>query len=354
MIRFFITLATLLGCFICEGQPLQPGFEKKEYIRLAAISARFGSSTYYKDLPVPEGYEHVYRSEILGLDNRWDLWLGRDRPAVISIRGTTANTISWLANFYAAMIPAKGVIQLNGRDSFVYRCSDDPRAAVHAGWLLSTGCMAADINRKIDSCYSVGIRDFIITGHSQGGAIAYLLTAYLRHRQIHQDLPSDIRFKTYCSAAPKPGNQQFAYTYEKLTEGGWALNVINSADWVPEVPLTVQTLDDMAKVNPFIGAKKRLRKMKFPANIALVRMYNQLDKPTRRAQKNIQKYLGNYTSGLIKKSLDGWDAPDYYNSSYYVRTGNLVILYADAEYYDQFPDDANNAFVHHMHQPYLF
>ncbi len=333
---------------------LKPGFDKSEYLAMAKITARFGDSSYFEQIPAPEDYHFVYRSSVSGLDNCWDLWISDQSVAVISIRGTTANSISWLANFYAAMVPAKGTLKLNGHDSFVYECAKDPRAAVHTGWLISTGFLAKDVVSKIDSCYQAGIRNFIITGHSQGGAIAYLLTSYLYHRQRNQELPQDIRMKTYCSAAPKPGNLQFAYEYEMLTQGGWAYNVVNSADWVPEVPVSVQTVDDMARINPFMHARQAIRQQKFPKNIALRRMYNQLDKPARKTQRNYQKYFGKYTSGLVRKSLHELIPPVYYNSNHYVRTGNIVVLFADDAYYKVFPDDPQKTFRHHLHPAYLY
>ena len=53
---------------------------------------------------------------------------------------------------------------------------------------------------------------------------------------------TSLNIKTYCSAAPKPGNLFYAYDFEHITEGGWAFNVVNSADWVPELPSTTQTV----------------------------------------------------------------------------------------------------------------
>ncbi len=101
-------------------------------------------------------------------------------------------------------------------------------------------------------------------GHSQGGAIAYLLTAHFYNLQQQGKLPADIRFKTYCSAAPKPGNLYFAYDYETTTRGGWACNVVNAADWVPETPFSVQTVSDFNTTNPFVNAKKGNQQTKVP------------------------------------------------------------------------------------------
>lgn len=348
----------VLNCFVfcCSAQELQPGFDKNEYRQMMLISARTGGdSTYISQFPEPEKYRMIYRSEIVGLDNLWDLWMDESsKNAVISLRGTTANATSWMANFYAAMVPAKGTLQLSETERFDYHLADNEKAAVHVGWLLSTAYLSKDILPKIDSLYQAGTTNILIMGHSQGGAIAFLLTAHLKNLQKTNVLPQEIQFKTYCSAGPKPGNLFFAYEYEAMTQNGWAFNVVNSADWVPETPFSVQTLDDFNKTNPFVNAKSMIKKMKFPQNIALKSVYKKLDKPSRKAQKNYEKYLGNMTSKIIKKSLPDFQPPTYFQSNDYVRTGTTVVLFATPEYYQLYPDDEEKIFVHHFHEPYLY
>jgi hypothetical protein len=191
-------------------------------------------------------------------------------------------------------------------------------------------------------------------GHSQGGAINYLLTAYLYSLQKQNILPGDIRFKTYCSAAPKPGNLFFAYYFESITENGWAFNVVNSADWVPETPVSIQTLNDFNETNLFKNAKSDIKKLKFPKNIILKKIYNKLDKPTKKAQKRYEKYLGKMTSKIIKKSLPDFVPPQYFESNNYVRTGNTVVLFAGDDYYEKFPAVSHDISTHHNFKAYLY
>ncbi|WP_375445645.1 META domain-containing protein [uncultured Fibrella sp.] len=351
-------LGTLLWLTIrytsASAQPLAPGFDKAEYIELLKISAQFGDSTYVASFPKPQRFTAVYRSPVVGLDNRWDLWTDTGKTAVISLRGTTANSVSWLSNFYAAMVPAKGELQLADNEVFPYHLADNPRAAVHVGWLVSTAFLTNDILPKIDSCYRKSIKDMLIMGHSQGGAIAFLLTAHLYALQRQGKLPANIRFKTYCSAGPKPGNLYFAYAYEAMTQGGWAYNVVNSADWVPEVPFSIQTVNDMNVTNPFAGADQVIKKQSFLKRIVFRKVYNDLSKPALKAQKNYQKYLGKVASNTVKKNLNGYVPPDYYNSNHYVRTGTTIVLLADSAYYRRYPDSQEKLFVHHFHPPYLY
>jgi len=355
-----VTLSVLLvlqiWCMPITLAQLKPGFNKAEYAELIKVSMRSTASPVYFDtLPAPENFRMLYQSPVIGLENLWDLWIDKtNQIAAISIRGTTQNSVSWLANFYAAMVPAKGTMRLSDSETFDYTLSEHPQAAVHVGWLVSLAFLTKDILPKMDSLNKQGIRDFVIVGHSQGGAIAFLLTAYLHHLKIAGRLPADMRLKTYCSAGPKPGNLYFAYSYETLTRGGWAYNVVNSADWVPEVPFSIQTVNDFNATNPFVNVDAVIKAQKFPKNIALRHLYNKLDKPTRRAQKNYEKYLGKMTSTLIQKSLPEYQSPEYYHSNNYVRTGTTIVLMADEAYFKRFPESKENIFIHHLHMPYLY
>lgn len=143
----------------------------------------------------------------MGLDNRWDFWIRDDKAGVISLRGTTAKLTSWLANFYAAMVAATGV------------------------------------------------REFIIMGHSQGETLAFLLRSHLHYLTQKGELPKDIVYKTYCSAALKPVSLYYAYDYDFLTRNGWGFTIVNTLDWVPETPFTVQRISDFNPSNPFVNVK---------------------------------------------------------------------------------------------------
>jgi Lipase (class 3) len=353
---FLITSFLLIhaGLLKSQNHELQSGFDKAEYREMLKMAVCVADTPWMNSKLVPEDFRLIYRSPVTGLDNRWDLWTDDGNIAVISIRGTTEKSESWLENFYSAMVPAKGSLNLTKDKTFTYNLSDHPRAAVHVGWLMATGFMAQDILYRIDSCYRKGIWDFIITGHSQGGGISYLLTAYLINLQKSGDLPPDIRFKTYCSAAPKPGNLYFAYDYEHMTAGGWAFNVVNSADWVPETPLSIQTIQDFNTVNPFTNAKKAIKKQSFPKRIVMNYAYGKLERPTRRAVKNYRKYLGEVAGSYVKNYLSEYQAPGYLLTNNYVRTGTTIVLYADDEYFKQYPDNPEKIFIHHMAGPYLY
>lgn len=342
-----------------QSLKLKPGFDKwecMEMLRIAQLQALDQKKWNEKrPVPLPEKFTFVYRSPLVGLQNMWDLWISKDSIAVISIRGTDIepNPVSWLVNMYAAMVPAKGELKLDPTFKFNYNLCDDSKAAVHIGFLIATAYLSRDILPKIDSCYKTGVKNFIIAGHSQGGAITYLLTSHLENLKSEHRLPSDIHFKTYASAAPKAGNLYYAYNYETITRN-WAFNTVNTSDWVPEVPLSVQTVNDFTDINPFKGAKEMIKKQTFPNRMVLRHLYNRMRKPSLKAQKNYEKYLGKMVSKLIKKELPAFEPPMYFKSSDYVRIGTTIVLYADEEYKKMFSQNENEVWLNHFIDRYLY
>jgi hypothetical protein len=357
MKKVILSAVLLLVCFsvLLHAENLKPGFDKSEYAELLKISARQVNIPMDQvKAPAPEKFRFVYRSPEIGLSNQWDLWVSTDSMAVISIRGTAANMTSWLANFYAAMVPAKGSLTVSDQYQFEYNLTDDPKAAVHTGWLVATAFLVKDILPKIDSLYNLGTKNIFIMGHSQGGAISYLLTSHLWGLRATGKIPADLNFKTYCSAAPKPGNLYYAYHFENMTQEGWAFNVVNAADWVPEMPVTIQTVKDYNNVNPFVNAMPAIKKQKLWQRIILKKVYKKLSKPPRKSQEDYQRYLGDRLFMLIKKQLPGFVKPEYFASTNYVRTGKTIVLMPDEEYRTKFPDNNNNIFMHHFFEPYFF
>lgn len=350
----FILAFLVLIASISYGQKSRPGFNKQECLELVYLSSLQLDTVFYRPVRASQQFNLVYRSPVMGLDNRYDQALRDDSVAAISIRGTTSKNISWLENFYAAMAPATGEITLSKNFTFRYKLAEHPQAAVHVGWLLATAALSRDVESKVDSLIMQGIQDFLIVGHSQGGGIAYLLTSHLRQQQKAGKIPARIRFKTYCLGAPKPGNQYHAYDYEAATAGGWSLTVINSADWVPETPMSIQTLKDFNPTNPFKNARRVIKRQPFPQKIAMRLGYNQLNTPTKKALRKSRHYLGHMGAKSVRKYLPGFVPPVYYPSSNYMRAGQPVILQADAEYFRRFPDNDRNVFVHHLMSPYLY
>lgn len=348
-----LCLLLVLCSLASLSQHLHPGFDPKEYEELMLITGRQGDTPWH-DIHLPAPVSHlVYRAPITGLRNRWDLWITPDNVGVISIRGTIGEAESWMENFHAGMIAPVGSLHLNDSTDFHYKVAKDSSAYVHVGWMIGMGAMAPDIVRHIKECYRQGIHEFIIMGHSQGGAIAFLLRSYLGYLD-DPEMPRDIVYKTYCSAAPKPGNLYYAYDFDYLTRNGWAFRVVNARDWVPETPFSLQTTGDFNPINPFSRVKPILKQQKIPVRWALGYMYGRLHGSSRRASRRMARILGPTLGKRVHKAMPGYVQPHFMQSNAYMTAGSPVILQPDAGYYARFPFDGKNLFVHHMLEPYLY
>lgn len=355
------TIFCFLLCSALQAQSiLKPGYEAKEYQEMLEIFTQHyrnadsaGKTDLFGNIPSPSRYSIKYRSPELGLKNCWDLWRRKDAPvAVISIRGTVPDPQSSLQNFYAAMVAASGSLQLNDSTSFPYTLARDKAARVHTGWLLGLAHLVPSITEQIKSNYKDGVKEFIITGHSQGAAISYLLRSYLHYQIQDKKLPNDIIFKTYCSAAPKPGNAYYAYDYENITRNGWGLSVVSSLDWVPETPFSIQTFTDISPNNPFSKMKGTLKKQPLYIRWFLSAKVNSIERRTRNAQKSFEHNLGHPLYKQIRKILPQFKEPEYASGNNYQRAGEPITLIPDERYVAKVPDDPNNLFLHHLQSSY--
>ena len=336
---------------------LKPGFIGEEYRELISLTSRHLDSNIIleyskKLLPYPKA-KRVYRSEVVALENKWDFWVKKPGIGIISLRGTTPSKNSWLENFYAAMIPAIGEITINNGHKFKYKLATDSSAYIHAGWLLGMASMADDIVKHINEAYNQGIKDFIIIGHSQGGALALLLRSYLEY--LPEGLPRGIRIKTYASAAPKVGNLKYAYDFDFITKGGWAFRVINSEDWVPQMPFSVQQVADLNKINPFSDVKEITKTMPFGARTYVRSSYNKMVRRAGKTQKTYTKYLGSQAYKMCKEVMPELEKPEFKNSFDYVACGTPIILMPTNSYYSYYVKNAKQSvFIHHMYYAYYY
>ncbi len=360
MIRLFKVAFVLLAIFLlpcaAKAQSLKPGFDPDEYTGVLERSA-FSMPGSRPDVTLPKqtDFHKVYSSPEVGMHNMWSLWLNKDNSVmIIHLRGTVPTPDSWIENFYCAMIPATGSLQLDDKTTFNYQFATDPKAMVHVGWAVGVGSMAQDITEHIKNEYALGVKQILIEGHSQGAALSFLLRSYLYYQVQAKLLPQDLTIKTYCSAAPKPGNLYYAYDYEYINRGGWAYTVVNAADWVPELPFSIQSLKDINPTNPLTNVKKGLRKQKLVARLAGSYVYARLNNSTRKAKRKYEKYLGNMLYHQVKKYMKEYTQPHYSGSFAYARAGTPIVLEPDADYYKHFPDTGANMFRNHMAEPYYY
>lgn len=345
-------LISFLISFQLNAQHLKPGFDAQEFYDMVRINLRqIDTSVAQTKTLALKNFQFMYRSPEVGLSNRFDFFMRSDSVGVISLRGTVRATESWLENFYSAMLPAKGSLKLSDTQTFDYKLAQDDKAMVHVGWLIGLGSMAPLIVEQINNSYKTGVREFVIVGHSQGGALAFLLRSYLEYTNL---IPKDIIFKTYCSAAPKPGNLFYAYDFDHINDGGWAFRVVNAADWVPETPVSIQNVSDFNAVNPFGVMSESVSKQPLIAKLYVKHAYKKMAKGNRKAAENFNKYLGKKMHDFVKKSLPQIQDFDYTGSFNYATAGTPVILMPDDEYSAKFIFDGKNIFTHHLFSPYFY
>ena len=349
--QFFLLLIftfSFIDVSLKAQQHLKAGFDALEYIEMSVLNNEISGFPTSK-IPVNRHYELKYKSSPSKLDNVWAYFKHKEKTlGVFVIRGTSGNANSWLENFYAAMIPAKGTLSFKDRASFEYSLADRSDATIHVGWTLGFSYMVDSLSILLESEIKSGITEFIVTGHSQGGAIAYYMSSWIKRKY-----PS-LTVKVYCSAAPKPGNTAFAYDFEFLFRDGWAYNVVNELDWVPEMPFSIQTMNDFNVLNPFKNLKKVIQKQKIPVKWFLKKYYNDLSKSSTKAQEKFQKRLGKTMGKFIQKYDESVTLPSFSSSHHYARAGHQIILKATESYRAKYPSqNEEKVFLHHAIPNYV-
>lgn len=130
---------SVLGIMSVSGQsmPFRSGFIAQECEDLLHLNFAFLDTNQQAEFSnFVDGYSMIYRTPSIGFDNAADLWLRTDSTVVLMLRGTTDKMTSVLEDFYCAMMPSQGKVQLSNDKSFDYQLAKDERAAVHAGFLI--------------------------------------------------------------------------------------------------------------------------------------------------------------------------------------------------------------------------
>lgn len=219
---------------------LREGFDPDEAKALIAICNSYTFQTLYKSDAniLPEGYQKVFTSDVVGLDNQFQVYK-KDKVGIINFRGSTSTITSWTANMYSAMIPSQGVIKINSVDR-PYSFAKDTAASLHSGYALAVVFLSPMLLDQIRKLNDEGVYDIILTGHSQGGALANMSRAYLENLP-KGEISSKNVFKNYAFADPMCGDKEFAAEYQtRYCETNMSYSIINPDDMVPKMPLHYQ------------------------------------------------------------------------------------------------------------------
>lgn len=267
---------------------------------------------------IPRGYLKKYTSGTFGMDNRYQVYVKGD-VAVINFRGSTEKQVSWIENFYASMIPASGTMKIDG-EKFNYCFADDTASAVHSGYALGIAFLHAELLYQINILNKDGIYDIILTGHSQGGALANMFRCYVEH------LPDDIlsgknNFKNYVFAAPMSGNKAFAMEYnDNYGSDGTSFNIVNPADPIPTFPLSYNDTSFMRdNMNSLFFGEQPFSVKKFIME-GSVHLFD--DKLSR-----LMGYIGNSANKKIDKDVAPVDLPPSVKDINYFSLNEKIMLH---------------------------
>lgn len=355
MPRVLVALLFFISQALLSQNTLKPVFDASEFLDVLHLEwAHQDSSSRYKPAIMPTRYKRVHRSPEVGLNNKFDFWLREDSIGVICLRYTVGGT-SWLENFYSGMIKAEGSLGVNDSTIFNYKFSKDAKALVHHGWAIGISYLAPLVTQTINEYYKKGVKEFIIVGHSQGAALSFLMRSYLQYAP-DSIVPKDITYKIYASAAPKPGNLFYSYDFDFITRNGWAYRIVNTYDWVPETPFSIQTIGDLHPTNPFAKRKELMNRR---VNNPIVRWYvnhaiKDMEGAAQKTNRKYKKYLSKRMGRFINKSLAQYQCPKIEESNFYMPTGSPIILQPDSSYDEKFKFDGKNVFLHHMFEPYIY
>ncbi len=329
------------------------GYNQSEALEMIAICNSFTfQDVIGTDAPIlPKNYKKIYQSAALGMDNKWQLLEGPGY-AVINIRGSTTDPLNWMTNLYSAMIPANGSITLPNGRIVDYYLSDNPFANVHSGWTLAMAFLSEDIVSKIKELNEKGTYYFIITGHSQGAAIAQLLRAYLENAPENM---VDIRnnFKTYVFASPKPANTFFARNYSNYYKNS-SFIINNPKDPVTNLPMSKDNdsfFDIDEAYEQITDTNKNYLKTIAIKAVGRILAGNKDSLYIRKSGFNIEKQLNRF-AGEIKM-------PEYVADMDYTYPVKPIYIepfmyyhFNNKKYYREFDLDSSNMF--YQHKPYLY
>ncbi len=305
---------------------LQPGFDKQEALEMIQLCNSYSFIELYNndDEIIPQGYEKTYSSGVFGMDNMFQVYTSDRGYAVINLRGSTDKKISWMENFYSAMIPSTGTIQIKDR-SIDYKFAEDTAAHVHAGYALGIAYLNDDIIFHIKHLNALGIYDIILTGHSQGGALCQLLLSYLAYLPEGTISP-DNTFKIYSFAAPMVGNAAYAAEYNTLhTETNMSQLIIIEEDVVPALPLAYRDGPLLTEAE-ILSLLDREQSFDFKA-VA----YNGFVNIFEKSIVGVNKWFSDKVDKQIGNNLGSYSIPPYTHDINYSRVGNVTEL-APVEY----------------------
>ncbi len=239
------------------------GFSRDEALRLLELCLNLNNPgdgpAYAADT---SAWEPIYPdaadklAEVLGpWQNAWKLWRSKTEANTyaVVIRGTMEDETSIIEDVIATSLAQPTRMQAWQNGYLDFTLAQLPGSETHLGFTYGLAALLFARDKGILAELALHVPQgskIYITGHSQGAAIAALLHAFLHYAINH---PTDryhlanrgYSLKSYFFAQPKPGNWQFGMDFASIASSrGTSFTVNNAQDWVTQVPLAVQFLDE--------------------------------------------------------------------------------------------------------------
>ena len=298
---------------------LQKGFDAQEAKEMIMLCNSYTYLDLYKDDEeiIPIGFSKIYSSPSLGMDNAFQVYTHGNKAA-INFRGSTSNKFSWLANMYSEMLPAEGQIKVKDI-VFDYKLGENPGSSIHSGYTLALAFLHQDLLKQIRALNDRGIYDILITGHSQGGALAVMSHAYLANVNPKE---LDIRnsFKVYAFAMPMVGNSSFVNEYNNaFSIPQMSFGMINPEDLVPTMPLSYNDSTFIREnISKMMTDKIDIDKSQFMKEVMINLFESQFKDIVTKFSSSVKKQLiGEYGEIETPKAKEGFN---------FVQIGNLIQL----------------------------
>ena len=275
--------------------------------------------------------------------NAWLLFESKERPGTyaIAIRGTIGQAKSIIDDLLATTIAAHSAIEIPKGRYLPITFAATAGAEAHTGFAYAAVSLLFDRRRGILSKLASlpPNSQLLITGHSQGAAVATLIHAFLYYAMSEpQDRyklnAKNFSLKSYVFAQPKPGNAKFAIDFARIAaDKGLAFVINNSLDPVPQVPLTRQITSEVL-ADTVLENQSRVRG--FPALLvdglacaqslvfAIRNIFSQsVEKQV--TMMHSKEYKSELNLDYFKDAVFGIPSKAY--SLNYVTSGNLIALF---------------------------
>jgi hypothetical protein len=334
---------------------LSRGIPEERSLYRARPSAKWKKIADSRELYAP-GQRDPGKNGFPPFNSAWTLWRqtapgpGGRSVFAATLRGTVVESAPsvWQDIVIATIAARNGMEYSNGKNLSI-TFADMPRAEVHAGFAYGAFDSLFDAKYgllpKIVSEADAG-SIVIVTGHSQGAAMATLAHAFLHYAMQERKFglgAKNYALKSYVFAQPKPGNSQFGMNFAEIAgnrNNAFVFN--NTLDPVAQVPLTLGFLADADADMP--DNKSVLSKFVRWANNVFNSIRNGIDRVFTGNINKVQHKQDFYLAEELAR--DSTSAKPEAVSQTYVSAG-LVIPLRGRPKGDYYPEQKVDDFIQH-------